>query len=273
MASVSPDRRTGRVGLNRVTALFERHHHIVQPIDGSNDFGVDLYVTFVSDFKTTGDTIAVQVKAGRSYRSAGGYRVRVGEHRDDWSKPNIPVVCVVHDPEADTLHWANATAQLRNASRFGDELKSIRVPRESVLADDTLPEFVDELRLHLSSRTDLIHALADHVGASVESTDYVAHFINEFGDLLFFQQQLGVPWAVLRHSRGGGVTLFVENPDSLAITDYGEAAWVEGGRMVDDFLEHHDTPGRVVLTVDERMWMRLCATASAWWRKAPARKG
>ncbi|MBB5804856.1 hypothetical protein F4560_004624 [Saccharothrix ecbatanensis] len=114
------------------------------------------------------------------------------------------LVRVVYDPEADTLHWAKATAHLRNASRIGDELKSLQVPRELVLADDTLPGFVEELRLHLYSRTDLIHALVDHVGASVESTDYVVHFINEFGDLLFFQQRFGAPWAVLRHSGGGG---------------------------------------------------------------------
>ncbi|MEU3621167.1 hypothetical protein BS329_07360 [Amycolatopsis coloradensis] len=272
MAGVSPSRRTGRAGVNRVTELFERHHHIVQVVDGGNDFGVDMYVTFVSDFETTGYTIALQVKAGKSYQSKTGYRVPIGKHQDDWGKPNIPVVCVVHDPQNDTLHWVNATSYLRNVGRFGKKVRSITVPRAAVLDDQTLPGFVASLKSYLSERTNIIHALADLTGVGVEATDYVSHFVNEYGEVLLFQQRLGAPWAILYHSGGDGKPSVIVNFDSVKEIDFGQAAWVDEGRMVDDFLRYHDVPSRVVFSADERMWVRLCVHASTWWREAPELK-
>ncbi|MFJ5009011.1 DUF4365 domain-containing protein [Streptomyces cyaneofuscatus] len=57
----------------------------------------------------TSDTIKVQVKGGDSRCRGNGYVVPVDPHRDTWSEGNIPVHCVVHDPNSKILYWANAT--------------------------------------------------------------------------------------------------------------------------------------------------------------------
>jgi hypothetical protein len=50
---------------------------------------------------------------GGGKRRGNGYAVRVDQHGDTWANGNIPVYCVVYDPDTKRLHWANATQQLR----------------------------------------------------------------------------------------------------------------------------------------------------------------
>jgi hypothetical protein len=78
MTTVPASRVMERNAVNKVKALLENSGHIVQEVDGQNDFGEDLYLTFVSNKKRTGDTVAVQVKGGVSYASGSNYRIRVG---------------------------------------------------------------------------------------------------------------------------------------------------------------------------------------------------
>ncbi|MBM7770761.1 hypothetical protein JOD54_000965 [Actinokineospora baliensis] len=124
--------------INRVTALFQECGHVVQKIDGHNDFGEDLYVSFNEARRPTGYTIAVQVKGGVSYRSARGYRVKVRQHGRSWREANAPVVCVVYDPGTDLLYWANASEQLRCVP----ESRSIEVGRADVLDAGSVDAFV-----------------------------------------------------------------------------------------------------------------------------------
>ncbi|MFJ9952999.1 hypothetical protein [Kitasatospora sp. NPDC091207] len=49
-------------------------HHIVQEIDGSDDFGEDLPATFADDGRRTPHGIAIQVKGGRPGRPPGAGR-------------------------------------------------------------------------------------------------------------------------------------------------------------------------------------------------------
>ncbi|PPK70849.1 DUF4365 domain-containing protein [Actinokineospora auranticolor] len=66
-----PDSRgPGRAAVNALRALLERHNHIVQEVDGQNDFGEDLHVTFTENGAVTGDLVKIQVKGGRSWRKA-----------------------------------------------------------------------------------------------------------------------------------------------------------------------------------------------------------
>ncbi|SES27195.1 DUF4365 domain-containing protein [Actinokineospora terrae] len=132
----------------RVTSLFQESGHVVQKIDGHNDFGEDLYVSFTESCRPTGYTIAVQVKGGLSYRSARGYRVRVRQHAESWRKANAPVVCVVYDPTTDLLYWANASEQLRSAV----SLRSIEIPRSAVLDLASVEAFVRDLREYIDDR-------------------------------------------------------------------------------------------------------------------------
>ncbi|MFE1346658.1 DUF4365 domain-containing protein, partial [Streptomyces sp. NPDC058757] len=113
------------MAVNEVRSLLERQGHIVQEIDGVNDHGEDLHVTFVQDGRRTADSLAVQVKGGVSTRTRRGHRVQVGDHGDNWRDGSLPVICVVHDPGRGGLFWAHATRQLRRAQALRKTLKSI----------------------------------------------------------------------------------------------------------------------------------------------------
>src|SRR4051812_23570487 len=90
-----PDaRRPSRAAVNALRTLLERHNHIVQEVDGQNDFGEDQHVTFTEDGEVTGDLVKIQVKGGRSWRRSDGYAVPVGDHGGTWADGNIPVLCV-----------------------------------------------------------------------------------------------------------------------------------------------------------------------------------
>ncbi|WP_285610926.1 DUF4365 domain-containing protein [Actinokineospora globicatena] len=133
--------------INRVTSLFQESGHVVQRIDGHNDFGEDLYVSLNESRRPTGYTIAVQVKGGASYRSARGYRVRVRQHRDSWRKANAPVVCIVYDPTTDHLCWANASEQLRRTQH----LRSIEVLRTDILNATSVDAFVQHMGQYIAA--------------------------------------------------------------------------------------------------------------------------
>jgi hypothetical protein len=123
--------------VNALRALLEEHDHIVQEISGQNDFGEDLYVTFTDNGDITSDTIKVQVKGGESWRRGNGYAVPVDQHSDTWADGNIPVYCVVYDPDTKRLHWANATQQLRRLGPLNPP-RFIGVSPNAVLNDTTM---------------------------------------------------------------------------------------------------------------------------------------
>lgn len=150
MPKVPESRRIGRMAVNEARALLERHGHIVQEIDGGNDHGEDLHVTFVHGGQRTEDSVAVQVKGGVAVRTRRGHRVRVGDHVENWRDGSLPVLCVVHDPERGGLFWANATRQLRRAEALRKTVKSIVISRDAVLNDTNIDTFVQTMRRYLA---------------------------------------------------------------------------------------------------------------------------
>lgn len=149
MTKVPASRTMERIAVNETRALLERHGHIVQEVEGGSDFGEDLYVSFVQKGRRTGDLVAIQVKGGLSFRRASGYAVSTRKHADDWRKSNVPVICVVYDPEMRMLFWANASEQLRIAKADGKPIRSVKIGESDVLADQTLNDFVREARRYL----------------------------------------------------------------------------------------------------------------------------
>lgn len=115
-------------------------------MDGQNDFGEDRHVTFTEDGEVTGDLVKIQVKGGRSWRRADGYAVPIGDHGSTWADGNLPVLCVVHDPDTDGLYWANATKQLLSARRNGEVLNAIAISPDQELDDESIANFVAEVR-------------------------------------------------------------------------------------------------------------------------------
>ncbi|SEC56759.1 protein of unknown function [Streptomyces sp. 2224.1] len=146
MTKVPASRAVERAAVNEVRALLERHGHIVQEVDGGSDFGEDLYVSFVQNGRRTADLIAIQVKGGLSFRRASGYAVSTRKHADDWRGSNVPVVCVVYDPEMQALYWENATKALREAKADGTTLRSIRIDESATLSDSTVSAFARDMR-------------------------------------------------------------------------------------------------------------------------------
>ncbi|MDI5969924.1 DUF4365 domain-containing protein [Streptomyces sp. SL13] len=163
MARVLERRKTEREGANAFRSLFERFGHIVQEIDGGNDYGEDFYVAFTEHGMRTGDIVFVQVKSGLKYRRASGYGITVGKNGDDWKKSRVPVVGVVYDPEMKQLFWGNISETLRSP---GGRKRSVPIGENSVLDSGTLSGMVNELRQYIDTKGDLLVA---QPGASIKN--------------------------------------------------------------------------------------------------------
>ncbi|MFF0963637.1 DUF4365 domain-containing protein [Streptomyces sp. NPDC003703] len=133
MAKVWRTRQIERAGVNAFRKAMEAAEHIVQEIDGGNDYGEDCYVSFTYLGQRTGDIAAVQIKSGVKYRRATGYAIPCGNHIDDWKRSRIPVIGIVHDPEMRALYWVNLTKYLRESAADGKHPKSVPVREEDML--------------------------------------------------------------------------------------------------------------------------------------------
>ncbi|MFD5498470.1 DUF4365 domain-containing protein [Streptomyces sp. NPDC127061] len=191
MPKIPKGRRVGQAAVNALRTLLEEHDHIVQEISGQNDFGEDFYVTFTDDDDVTSDTIKVQIKGGDSWRRGNGYVVPVDRHRDTWSEGNIPVYCVVYDPDTKKLYWANATQQLRRSGSF-HEPRFIGISPNAVLDDTTMGSFVAQARRYVGryrGRQAVLTHLEEMSGAEFDPADHVLHFVNgDDEDLIFWKR-------------------------------------------------------------------------------------
>ncbi|MTE21223.1 DUF4365 domain-containing protein [Streptomyces sp. TRM43335] len=239
------------MAVNEVRALLERHGHIVQEIDGGNDHGEDLHVTFVRSGQRTEDSVAVQVKGGISTRTGKGHRVPVGDHGDNWRDGSLPVLCVVHDPERGGLFWANATRQLRRAMALRKTAKSIVVPRESVLEDASLDAFVQKMRNYLARERQGVGRWADMAGVEFAPNDIVKFFENEVAEPMVFWQRRGEPYATLLHH---------------------DLDW-EPVPVQEWMLRFEPIPsiGHVILDLAEAHWLMGCFKSTEWWRRPAER--
>ncbi|EME97942.1 DUF4365 domain-containing protein [Streptomyces mobaraensis NBRC 13819 = DSM 40847] len=249
MSHVPESRRVGRVAVNKLRSLLEQRGHIVQEIDGANDHGEDMLVTFVSNGQRTEDTVAIQVKGGSSHRTRRGYRVRVDQHASNWRNSNIPVLCVVHDPEPDTLYWANATRQLRRAAAQRKVLKSVVISRDTALTEGTLDDFVRQARRCVDLERRGIGRLSDMAGVEFGETDIVKPFrTDDVGEDMVFWQRKGEPFATLLHND----------------LDWAPVRISEDMLRFGPFFPHI---GDVVLAEAEAHWLIACFKTSEWWRR------
>ncbi|MDF2270979.1 DUF4365 domain-containing protein [Streptomyces coacervatus] len=195
----------GQAALNALRTLLEEHDHIVEEISGQNDFGEDFYVTFTDDGHVTSDTIKVQVKGGNSRRRGNGYAVRVDQHGDTWANGNIPVYCVVYDPDTGQLHWANATQQLRRSGPLNPP-RFIGVSPNAVLDERTMASFVAQARRYVGryrGRQAVLTHLGEMSGVDFDPADHVLHFVNGYDEDLIFWKSPGDALATLLLSAHG----------------------------------------------------------------------
>lgn len=260
MPTVPSSRKAATAAVNSLRSLLESYNHIVQEIDQRNDFGEDLYVTFTDGDQVTGDVIKVQVKGGVSWRRAGGgYGVPVGHHAATWADGNIPVICVVHDPETDNLYWANATRELLAARRKRKLLKTVPIEAVDVLSKETMADFVADNRLYVSryrGNQAMRSQLGEMAGVEFDPSDIVMHFVNSFGEDLIFWQRRGEGYATLLHSDLGWAPEYV-GPEMIQIDAFAE--YPELGTV--------PTVGEVVLDMAEALWLTACFSATSWARE------
>ncbi|MFG2777781.1 DUF4365 domain-containing protein [Streptomyces prunicolor] len=205
MPKIPKGRRVGQAAVNAVRSLLEAHDHIVEEISGQNDFGEDFFVTFTDDGHVTNDVIKIQVKGGASYRRGNGYAVRVDRHRDTWADGNIPVYCVVFDPDTKGLHWANATRQLRRSGPLNPP-RRIGVSPTAVLNDATMASFVAHARRYVGryrGRQAVLTYLGEMSGVEFDPADHVLHFVNGYDEDLIFWKRPGDALATLLLSAHG----------------------------------------------------------------------
>ncbi|MCP2293327.1 protein of unknown function (DUF4365) [Nocardia amikacinitolerans] len=257
MPKVPDARKPSRAAVNALRALLERHNHIVQEVDGQNDFGEDQHLTFTEDGEVTGDLVKIQVKGGRSWRRSGGYAVPIGDHGGTWADGNIPVLCVVHNPDTDGLYWANATKQLLSARREGEVLRTITVNSDHELNDDSMADFVAEVRAYLSRYRGnrIIQAqLGEMAGVEFGPSDIVQHHVNVFGEDLIFWQRRGEGFATLLHS---DLDWYPEHIGPEHFYPNGRPGLLPGMSVVAD----------KILSKAEAQWLAACFDAAQWARK------
>ena len=112
--SVTLSRITAREGVNAAQALFEACGCVFQEVAQQNDFGKDAYVDVTYGDVLTSLCVALQIKSGRSFRTAQrDYFVPVGNHAHNWRRSTVPVFGVVYDPDDRLLRWVDITGWLR----------------------------------------------------------------------------------------------------------------------------------------------------------------
>ena len=108
------NRVTGRDGVNTARLFFEHHECRFLEVDQQQDIGKDAYVDLVDGERISPLCVALQVKAGLSYRTAKGeYVIPLDAHADLWRRSTVPVFGIVHDPEDNKLRWVDLTGYLR----------------------------------------------------------------------------------------------------------------------------------------------------------------
>lgn len=150
LAKVLATKKTERAGVNSFKAVMEAAGHIVQEIDGGNDYGEDCYLSFTELGRRTGDLAAVQIKSGVKYRRAVGYAIPCRDHIEDWTKSRIPVLGIVYDPEMRACYWVNLTEYLRRELGKGKKPKSVPVKEDAILEGEGIADMAASVRQYIS---------------------------------------------------------------------------------------------------------------------------
>jgi hypothetical protein len=132
-----PERITAREGINAAQAFFERHGCVFQEVAQQNDFGKDAYVDIGENGSVSFLCVAIQVKAGVSYRTAkGDYFIPIDDHAHNWRYSTVPIFGVVYDPDDQLMRWVDITGHLRANPQ--KQTGNVPVSREAFLTEANL---------------------------------------------------------------------------------------------------------------------------------------
>ena len=262
---ITNSRVASRNAVNLLRTLFEANGHIVEEVPGGSDFGEDLRVTFGKDGERSSYVISIQVKSGRSLRRARWYSVPVGSHGRNWAESNVPVACVVHDPDWQCFFWANASKQLRHAHLTMKTVRSVRIPRTSLLDESGLAWFVGEMRGYIDGSREVPAAVEELCGIAIGAQDYVAYAPNIFGERMVFVQRFGASHALLIHDD------LDREPIEFTIDDlyFPGSEWHRNQSQHPLIQEVPVLGGEVILDMEEAAWIASCLLNSQWHRASP----
>jgi len=153
-----------RGAVNAVRTLLEAHRHVVDEVEGRNDYGRDLIVDITERGEITGAIIGIQVKGDRRFIKDGDWELPASpKDRRYWAESSVPIVGVLWNPDDGGMRWINLTAYARTdptistwpftrPRRVPDEEPSdvkILFPKSQVLSDTTLSLMLEQLRAYL----------------------------------------------------------------------------------------------------------------------------
>ncbi|MFI9418198.1 DUF4365 domain-containing protein [Streptomyces werraensis] len=181
-------RRTEREGVNALRAFLEDRDCVVQEVDTANDFGKDLLVDLTRDREITGETIAIQVKSGRSFSRGGRWGIPASStDLNTWYESSIPIYGVIFDPAEREFHWINLSSYVHErmdafhdhknvgkpTSRTGTRFKGhfVPVPEKQTLTHANWEHFADEVRgyVHRFGGRSLLDLMSEDMSAQISA--------------------------------------------------------------------------------------------------------
>lgn len=106
---------TSRKGVLFVNTLINDNNCIFQEIDHDNDIGNDALIEFITNEVSTGCSINVQIKSGKSYINKSGYFIDGDRsHFKYWENNMLPVCGIVYNPEEKKAMWIDISKYLKD---------------------------------------------------------------------------------------------------------------------------------------------------------------
>lgn len=124
--------QTANAGVVFVESVVNAHGSIYRPVHQETDVGIDGYIELVNVQEASGRLVAVQIKSGDSYFSAGNREFVVSadhRHLDYWESYMVPVVLICYSPSQQIGAWTSVRDFIEH-QKYHDRLPitQIRVP-------------------------------------------------------------------------------------------------------------------------------------------------
>ncbi|MFI1843302.1 DUF4365 domain-containing protein [Streptomyces microflavus] len=181
-------RRTEREGVNALRAFLEDQDCVVQEVDTANDFGKDLLVDLTKNHEITGETIAIQVKSGKSFSQRGHWGIPASSaDLHTWYESSTPIYGVIFDPAEREFHWINLSSYVhehmdalqdhknvgKQKSQSGIRFKGhfVSTPEKQTLTQESWENFAGEVRgyIHRFGGRTLLDLMSEDMSAQISA--------------------------------------------------------------------------------------------------------
>ena len=145
MANPNESDHLGEIGVAAINLIVRKDMRWIFRPQSISDRGIDAEIEIQDeDGDATGRLIALQIKTGPSYlseKTATAYVFRGNNrHLSYWRRHSLPVVLVLHDPEANVSYWQSVSDE--NVEKT-DKAWKIEVPFSQVFDKSAMKELFD----------------------------------------------------------------------------------------------------------------------------------